>query len=68
MQGSSLDQYLPASGGRLATAWFPAVLSALPPSSGTLPMPVLGHAATVTNYVREFTHDGRRLPVVSYHQ
>ncbi len=44
-----------------------AMLFALLSASGDLLVPVLGHAAQVTNYLHEFTHDGRHLLAVPCH-
>ncbi len=44
-----------------------AVLFLLLSASGELLVPLLGQAATVTNYVHEFAHDGRHLLAVPCH-
>ena len=71
MQKGTFGQHFPTD---LLPAWswlvaalFLVILFALLLSSGALLTPVLGHAATMTNYVHEFTHDGRHLLAVPCH-
>ena len=56
MQRDSLDRHAPAD-------LLPVVLSA----SGSILTPVFGHVGTMTNYVHEFTHNGRHLLTVPRH-
>ncbi len=51
----------------LATMLLLAVLFLLLSASGELLVPLLGQAATVTNYLHEFAHDGRHLLAVPCH-
>lgn len=71
MQRGTLSQHFPT--GLLPTwSWIAAALLlvmflTLLFASGALLAPVFGHAATMTNYVHEFTHDGRHLLAVPCH-
>ncbi len=50
-----------------ATLLLLLVLFLLLSASGELLVPLLGQAATVTNYLHEFAHDGRHLLAVPCH-
>ncbi len=51
----------------LLAALLVAALLVLLLSSGALLTPLVGHAGTISNYVHEFTHDGRHLLAVPCH-
>ena len=51
----------------LLAALLLVMLFALLSASGTLLVPVLGHAARATDYLHEFAHDGRHLLGVPCH-
>ena len=51
----------------LLTLLLLGMLFALLSASGDLLVPLVGHAAGVTNYLHEFAHDGRHLLAVPCH-
>lgn len=53
--------------GWLTTLLLLAMLFVLLSASGDLLVPLLGQAATATDYVHEFAHDGRHLLAVPCH-